>query len=206
MSFMIPNDQIGEIDTSVIIKLLKKYNPKSVCEVGCWTGGVSSLIMKNTSSVLTVIDTFDGSGSHLKDFIKDSSFDVLKAFHDNLNIYLLRINILCGTTDFFKDDLKDFDFVFIDGDHRYSSVSKDINILWDKLLPGGVMAGHDYDMAYYNEKYIEQDYVDGCHHGVTKAVNEKFKEINREGRVWWVEKPLGSPTTNELNSNVGGHG
>lgn len=204
MSFNIPTDQIGEIDRAVIRKLLIENNPKNVVEVGCWTGGVSHLIMTLTDAKLTVIDTFQGEGSYLETFISTSNFNPLKAFTDNLEIYLPRIKILSGSVEFFKDDLETYDFIFIDGDHRYSRIKKDIDILFDKLSPGGIMAGHDFDGNNWNEKHLEEDYVHGLHHGVSKAVSEKFRDFNVEGRVWWLRKtseagaesPLGSPTTN----------
>ena len=37
------------------------------------------------------------------------------------------------------------DFVFIDGDHSYLGVSKDINEWLPKIKPGGWMGGHDYN-------------------------------------------------------------
>lgn len=35
------------------------------------------------------------------------------------------------------------DFVFIDGDHRMEHVLADLQAWWPKLIPGGIMAGHD---------------------------------------------------------------
>ena len=37
-----------------------------------------------------------------------------------------------------------FDFIYIDGDHSYESVSSDIKAWWPKLKEGGFMAGHDW--------------------------------------------------------------
>lgn len=40
-----------------------------------------------------------------------------------------------------------FDFVYIDGDHSYEGVVKDIQNYKSKVKPGGVMAFHDTDKA-----------------------------------------------------------
>ena len=40
---------------------------------------------------------------------------------------------------------KSADFIYIDGDHRYSAVKKDIELYWPKLKDGGILAGHDID-------------------------------------------------------------
>lgn len=43
----------------------------------------------------------------------------------------------------FKDDT--VDFVFIDADHTYESVCKDINAWLPKIKKGGMISGHDYN-------------------------------------------------------------
>jgi hypothetical protein len=35
------------------------------------------------------------------------------------------------------------DFVYIDGDHRREEVEKDLSHWWQKVKPGGILAGHD---------------------------------------------------------------
>lgn len=37
------------------------------------------------------------------------------------------------------------DFVFIDGDHRFDAVVRDLKDWWPKVGPGGVLVGDDYD-------------------------------------------------------------
>lgn len=49
-----------------------------------------------------------------------------------------------------------FDLIFIDADHSYEGVYKDLKAWLPKIKPGGILAGHDY---YSSE-------------GVQKAVNE----------------------------------
>jgi hypothetical protein len=40
---------------------------------------------------------------------------------------------------------KSLDFAFIDGDHSYAGVSQDIKLVWERLVDGGLMMGHDYN-------------------------------------------------------------
>lgn len=35
-------------------------------------------------------------------------------------------------------------FVYIDGDHSYAGVRRDIEIWWDRISPVGILAGHDF--------------------------------------------------------------
>lgn len=47
-----------------------------------------------------------------------------------------------------KYEDKSLDFVFIDADHTYESVSKDISAWLPKVKPGGIIAGHDFSNQY----------------------------------------------------------
>ena len=41
-------------------------------------------------------------------------------------------------------DLEPFDFIFNDADHVYKSTLNQLYLSWEKLIPGGRLAGHDY--------------------------------------------------------------
>lgn len=67
------------------------------------------------------------------------------------------------------------DLVFIDGNHKYRQVKKDIFNYWPKLKQGGVMLGHDYYKKFP---------------GVKKAVEESFPKfiICDKSVIWKVRK------------------
>jgi len=96
----------------------------------------------------------------------------------NIGKYKERVEIIkmlsSAAVRYIPDDL---DFVFIDGNHDYDFVKKDIELYYPKVKDGGVFGGHDYCYGYP---------------GVIEAVDEF---IEREGlslfRVehdWWVVK------------------
>jgi len=60
---------------------------------------------------------------------------------------------------------KTLDLVFIDADHYYESVLKDIIFWLQKIKPGGCICGHDYGEGF------------DCR-GVRRAVNEIFPKAN----------------------------
>jgi len=75
----------------------------------------------------------------------------------------------------------DLDFVFVDGSHEYQYVKQDLEMYYDKIRSGGIMAGDDYNTGFS---------------GVPRAVNEFFTakgiQLNidaEQPRFWWVQKP-----------------
>lgn len=63
------------------------------------------------------------------------------------------------------------DMVFIDGDHRYETVLKDIDKALELLKPGGIISGHDYNWD-----------------SVKQAVSEKLGRVAVEDTIWWSTK------------------
>jgi len=40
----------------------------------------------------------------------------------------------------------DYDYIFIDGDHSYEAVARDLKNYYSKVKPGGIISGHDYHL------------------------------------------------------------
>lgn len=75
----------------------------------------------------------------------------------------------------FPDEI--FDFIFIDADHTYESVSEDLRAWFPKLTPGGIIAGHDWSNEFPGvEKAVREFFID----------NPKAIEM-RPPRSWWVQ-------------------
>lgn len=77
------------------------------------------------------------------------------------------------------------DAVFIDADHSYMAVCKDILAWWPVVRRGGILCGHDY--GHPRERRRGQPF------GVSRAVNEfcdlhGFRLQVGEGLVWWIHK------------------
>lgn len=66
------------------------------------------------------------------------------------------------------------DMVFIDGDHRYNTVVKDIKKAYELLRPGGLICGHDYGHPAWP--------------GVKQAVDELVGTVNIEETIWHAIK------------------
>ena len=111
----------------------------------------------------------------------DSGKDVrtLKIAQANVSGYNAEIIWLIKKSEDVTDEeipLLSLDFVYIDGDHRYHAVKKDLENYWPRVKLGGLFAGHDYG-----------------NRNVHKAVHEfcEYREVlshpTRTGD-WWVLK------------------
>jgi|TARA_Y100000310_G_scaffold167546_2_gene167417 hypothetical protein len=82
-------------------------------------------------------------------------------------------------TQFIKDN--SLDFIYVDGNHQYEFVKKDLNLYYPKVKKGGLFGGHDYTNSQLT---ILENF------GVFKAVNEfiKKEQIYFHELDWWVIK------------------
>jgi len=154
----------------------------SICaEIGVWKG--HSIIYlaqgykkRNIDISIYAIDLFDKWESE-NESVKSHIPFIYDIYNENLEDSGVRdiITDVKGCSWDVASQFKDsfFDFVFIDGDHSYSGVCKDINAWLPKVKYGGIIGGHDYFNA----------------NGVKQAVNElivDFKLLNDSG-VWYKE-------------------
>jgi hypothetical protein len=148
-----------------------------IVEVGAWKGASTSYLAVEAQHKrlrIDVIDTWVGSQEHIKmnEVIENSLFG---KFVDNLRPLINYINPIRtdSVTASKMYDEESLDAVFIDADHEYKSVKKDILAWMPKVKKGGILAGHDYMDIYA---------------GVIKAVNEtlsKFETIECPANKCW---------------------
>ena len=77
------------------------------------------------------------------------------------------------------------DFVYIDANHAYENVFEDMTLWWEKVIPGGILCGHDFynciKHPFYNqvqqavEDWSKQNGIDFC--------------VTTECTSWWMPKP-----------------
>lgn len=129
---------------------------KVLVELGTWKGHSLMYLAKKLKEQqyefeLYGVDLFDESPFHDNpgnEYLKPQMKYVWEVYNENL--------IRAGVRDVVKD-IKAFswdaasqfedesvDFIFIDADHKYESVKKDILTWLPKLKKGGIMSGHDF--------------------------------------------------------------
>jgi hypothetical protein len=149
-------------------------------EVGCWKGkSISYMGVEVVNSGKNIkcyaVDTWKGSSEHQSydEIINDTLYDI---FLNNIKclshvIIPIRKSSIEAAEDFLDGSI---DIVYIDANHDYEEVKKDIQAWLPKVKSGGIISGHDY----------------GGWHGVTKAVDEMFPTgvvSSSVGATWYKE-------------------
>ena len=127
----------------------KKYKvplPKlRMLEIGSYMGESTAMFASSmVFSEIHCIDPFVG-----KEKFNDSQFydweEVYEEFKLNTRFYdniKLHMDFSYNIYNKFEDGL--FDFIYIDANHEYDEVKKDIELYLPKLASNGIIGGHDY--------------------------------------------------------------
>ena len=127
-------------------------------EVGVYRGELSALILQHLKpGALHLIDPwrwrrqwFDRHDADERHDLQQGEAlpegdelhdEVVARFADEPNVCIHRQTSLEAAAAFGDESV---DWVFVDGDHRYSAVLADMDTWWRTLKPGGVLCGDDY--------------------------------------------------------------
>ena len=87
-----------------------------------------------------------------------------------------------------EDSAKDFpdeyfDYVYIDGDHAYTEVKKDLYLWYPKVKKGGVFGGHDIIM-----KEVSQAVKEFITENNIPRENTRYCTEPKESDWWWIKE------------------
>lgn len=167
-------------------KHLKKNNIKKInyLEVGVFLGRNVIEVYKTASYFgidieITVVDTFEGTKNECMDnFLKyyDDTNSFKNKFLENLEINGIKnVTIFEGySDDFYMTNSKKFDLIYLDADHSFEAVKRDINNSLKIINPNGIISGDDYHPCW----------------GVFDAVNSYSNEqkIKIVGEMWYFDR------------------
>jgi glycosyltransferase involved in cell wall biosynthesis len=172
---------------NVYSDVVKKLSDNShIVEVGSWKGRSTAflaveIINSGKKIKLDAVDSWSGDEGDPLSFNEDPEFmsynrNILELFKKNMSpvegkIDLTPIQMFSVPASKLYSD-KSLDFVFLDANHKYETITEDIKHWLPKIKSGGIIGGHDYSPAFP---------------GIIKAVNEifpgKFRIVNQ---VWLV--------------------
>lgn len=148
----------------------------TMVEIGCYQGESTQIWCENFKKVFAIDPWVSGKGYDENDYASkemknavETTFDSLLKKYDNLEKIK---NFSYEVFGQFEDE--SLDFVYIDGEHTYDGVNKDIELYLPKIKKGGYIAGHDYKPKWQ---------------GVMGAVNDAFKspDIVFDDNSWLVK-------------------
>jgi len=173
----------------VVVGIVKKYQPKTFCEVGVAFGMQSFEILISTNvEKLYGVDPYKNFPDYQDPMnLPQPLFDLVyyhvhKRFESfGSRATLIRALSVQAAQLFAPHSL---DMVYIDANHSYEGVQADLSAWYDKVKPGGIISGDDYGGATFP--------------GVTQAVDEFIarnhltlqRDLVIEKRTWWAEKPI----------------
>ena len=169
---------------------IRKKKPKNFLEIGIFHGVTSRNVCELLYSIhkndfkFTGIDLFSNDSEVLKDeVIPNTKFSnplktmyyrylvrldpySIKSVKKLLKKFIKNTNIIQGNSNEIlkKINLNEFDYVFLDGGHKFETVKNDLENLTQVVVNRGTILCDDYDLSYAP--------------GVKNAINQYVKEKN----------------------------
>lgn len=164
----------------VLAQMLNEDGFTSFVEVGCKEGRTTGHVLAHCPNVhVTAIDPWRPMLEQ-KDVKGGETYEqwdfgaIEDAFWQNVGEHRDRVAMLRQTSLEAAAHVEPADLVFIDGAHDYDSVVTDISTWLQKVRPGGILAGHDF-----NHKWPS------VHRAVADSFN-LMRVMIAPDSVWWV--------------------
>ena len=192
-----------EIDGNYLLNHIKQAKPKNFLEIGVFHGVTSRnvcemlYLLHGNDFKFTGIDLFSHEVVSKDEYIPQTKFsNPLKTIYYNYIIRLdpyshqsvlkllkkfeKNINIIKGNSNMILKEIPSkFDYVFLDGGHKYETVKNDLKNLTQVINNGGIILCDDYNLSYApGVKKAIDDYVLEKNFNL-KILNSRFAEITK---------------------------
>lgn len=127
---------------------------KRIAELGSYMGRSTRALGDNTEGIVYAYDDWYGPREY--EFTDEYRKTIWPKFQTNLKDLLESGKVIVRKIN--HADLTDapmVDMVFIDGDHSYESVKRDIEFWRRYLIAGGLLCGHDLDQVQIKKAVID---------------------------------------------------
>jgi predicted O-methyltransferase YrrM len=159
-----------------IVEIINNKQMVRVAEIGVMNGAIVEYVLDRCPTIKEywAVDSWTNYEGYEQNFKKD---DVWEGKHLHVCSLMKRYPNLKVVKDFSVNAASIFepgyfDLVFIDANHLYDYVIKDLDVWFELVKKDGVICGHDYERR---------------HKDVVRAVNEKFgNKVKRgPGKTWF---------------------
>jgi predicted O-methyltransferase YrrM len=169
---MMPLNGNGSMDK--YINLAEQVPDGGICvEVGSYVGGsviTLALALLGRHIRCFSVESFMGNNNGTVDGLALPGLD---EFIDNVSVKFPFLDVfpvqLPSTLACARWGDRELDLVFIDGNHSRDSVAADIDLWREKIKPGGILAGDDFEWR-----------------GVSEAVLSRFSNVESGLGIWWI--------------------
>ena len=166
-------------------------------EIGVYKGENSKNIIKNLLiKRLYLIDPYEKYKEYdypvesIKTYNQYREVESLA--HSTLFEYKDRVVWIKKKSDDAVEDIpEDLDFVYIDGNHSYDYIKRDIVNYYPKLRKGGVLAGHDWwieDVRSAVTEFAGNNGLKVNHYKLKETEEWNEKSIGKDRFDWWLVK------------------
>ena len=168
------------------IRFAKRYFENKLItavEIGTYRGeNVRSIIKELNIKKLYIIDPYEEYNDYLNSEKKQTQ-EILSKVEKKARLKLKKYSdkiiwIKKYSNKAIKDIPNNIDFIYIDGNHKYGYVKRDMENYWKKVKKGGILAGHD--ITSLNFQGVAKAFVEFCYE------NKLTPNITRTD--WWVVK------------------
>lgn len=164
-------------------ELIDTHKYKICAEIGVQHGDFSRHLLNSNLEKLYLIDCWQHQTKYVdvanvQQQYQDEIYNsVITKFKNDKRVQIIKGFSLSVCREF---PINYFDFVYLDSDHSYDHISKEIKKWYKKVKPGGMIAGHDYVDGIINNTEF----------GVKKAVDEFISRKNK--KLYVCEEPFPS--------------
>lgn len=127
-------------------------------EIGCYKGRTTARLLQFCPDLhLICVDIWGNSDKHTdygRETYKGYKWGAIrKSFNRAMRAHRNRLTVYRQVSWEAAENVKDdsLDFVFIDADHGYEAVMKDIHAWYPKVRKGGIISGHDISIPSVKE-------------------------------------------------------
>ena len=134
-------------ELSQLLWLVEEHRPKSVLEIGTYTGGTLYCLCRLAEPDAVIVSIDQPGGEYGGGYTPERATEMQTLFpRDRQRLHLIQSDShLPATLEELERHLEGtrLDFLFIDGDHTYEGVKQDFEMYSPLVRAGGLIAFHD---------------------------------------------------------------
>ena len=169
-------------DQRAIYYLINSLDVKDVLEigthVGCSTVSIALSLNGREGAKLTTVDKRDVNvGDYYNKNAQSINLKTPKQMIEEIGCSSFVDFVVSDSVEFLNKNNNKYDFIFLDGDHSYDKVYKEVPLAVNILNEGGIILLHDYFPDYKPLWNSSNTILEGPFRATTQLINEGLKLV-----------------------------